>query len=67
MAKFNTYYVWIEGKPGVPPHKLPEEIKKYESKGFTIGRGCGTLGTALSWLRDYVSEGFVVRIYGARD
>lgn len=66
MAKYDTYYVWITGKPGMPKHKLPEEVNKYNDRGFLIGRGCGTLTTALSWLREYVKEGFEVTIYGSK-
>lgn len=58
-----TYYVWIEGKPGLLPHQLPEEIAKYPS--FLWGRECGSWQTALSWLRDYMKAGFIVRIYEA--
>lgn len=65
MARYTTYYVWITGKPGVPMHKLPEEIGKHE--GFMMGRGCGTLQTALSWARDYIAAGFEVTLYGAKE
>jgi hypothetical protein len=60
MARGKRYWLWIEGKPGVLPHQLAEELAKHD---FTWGRSAGTWGTALSYLRDYMKAGFICRIY----
>lgn len=65
MSKPKTYWVWIDGKPGIAPHHLPGEIAKYP--GFMLGRSCGTWATTLSWLRDYMKAGFICRVYEDRE
>jgi hypothetical protein len=60
MGKPKRYWLWIDGKPGIAQHELQGEIDKH---GFTFGRSTGTWGTALSYLRDYMKAGFIVRVY----
>jgi hypothetical protein len=60
VSKAKRYWIWIDGKAGLAPHELPEEIAKH---GLVMGRSTGTWATALSYLRDYMKLGFVVRIY----
>ncbi len=55
------YWVWIDGKTGIAPHDLHAAIEHHA--GFMLGRSCGTWGSALSWLRDYMKAGFICRVY----
>jgi hypothetical protein len=67
MSKGKRYWIWIDGKPGTPPHLLHDEIQKAclatGTNEFLLGRSTGTWSTALSYLRDYMKAGFVCRVY----
>jgi hypothetical protein len=64
VSRFKTYWVWIDGKPGVPPHKLHDNIAR---DGLMLGRSTQTWSTALAHLRDYMKKGYIVRVYEVDD
>jgi hypothetical protein len=63
VSRFKRYWVWIDGKTGVPPHRLQEEIAAADIRGLTWGHSFQTWESALSYLRECMRAGFVVRVY----
>jgi hypothetical protein len=60
------YWVWLDGKAGVPLHKLQEEIERQsfrEAGKVTLGRQFWTWAPALTYLRARMKEGWVCRVY----
>lgn len=60
MSRFKSYWIWVDGKPGIDPHRLQAELDK---DGEAWGRESSTWGSALNHLRRLMKKGYTVKIY----
>ncbi len=62
-GRFPSVAVWLQGKAGVLPHDLPDEIVRSSVPGITWGHTFGSWGTAQKYIREAIRDGWIVYVY----